>query len=278
MKMFCGLRRQSEAATALFRGERSIQKRRRASLAGAVQTAILRASTILGVLLCLGSITLAVPPIRIDDPVEGQKLAAELRSMVPTENTEFTGTLRISSPDAEPRDVPIKSTVTVTPANWATRYEARTTSGVEVLIIRHAPKKTNEYEWQRGEQIFKFTGDQATNSFAGSDFALLDLGLEFFNWPTQVLVMKEMRKGRGCRVLESRPASATIYSRVLSWIDEETNGILMAEAYDARGRLLKEFEVKAFKKVAGRWQVREMEIRNRETKTSTRLQFNFEEK
>ena len=199
--------------------------------------------------------------------------------MTPTENAEFSGTLRISSPGAEPRDVPFKSTVNVTSMNWTARYDARPSNAPqEVLVIRHSHAQASEYEWGSGELTSRFAGSTATNRFAGSDFALLDLGLEFFNWPTQVLVLREMRKGRGCQVLESRPAAITLYSRVLSWIDEEANGILMAEAYDARGKLLKEFEVKAFKKIAGRWQVREMEIRNRQTKTSTRLQFNFEEK
>jgi hypothetical protein len=112
---------------------------------------------------------------------------------------------------------------------------------------------------------------------------LLDLGLEFFHWPGQVLVTKEMKKGRGCYVLESRPANPTFYSRVVSWIDQESldngvPGLLMAEAYDSRGKLLKQFEVRQFKKVAGQWQVQEMELRNRQTKGSTRLRFQFDPK
>jgi hypothetical protein len=63
---------------------------------------------------------------------------------------------------------------------------------------------------------------------------------------------------------------------VLSWIDQEQGGLIMAEGYDARGKLLKEFEVKSVKKVAGQYQVSEMEMRNRQDKTSTRLQFKFD--
>lgn len=119
-------------------------------------------------------------------------------------------------------------------------------------------------------------GDRATNAFAGSDFAALDLGLEFFHWPHQVLLTREMKKGRGCDVLESRPAQVSLYSRVITWIDQETSGVLMAQAYDARGKLLKEFEIRKFDRSAG--QVREMEIRNRQTKRSTRLHFETEAK
>jgi hypothetical protein len=127
--------------------------------------------------------------------------------------------------------------------------------------------------------VQKLDGGSATNGFAGSDFALMDLGLEFFHWPTQILVTREMRKGRGCDVLESRPARTHLYSRVLSWIEQESRaqgqpGLLMAEAYDKSGRILKEFEIRGLTK----GQVTDMELRNRQTKTSTRLQFRLDDK
>ncbi len=234
--------------------------------------------------LLLGATLRAVPPVRVDDPAEGQKLAKELRSVFPTEEIKFSGILRLTASGKEPREVPIESRVVISGDSWRSIYKAKTANGVtEILSIRHFADRPSEYEWQRGDATVKLSGAMATNSFAGSDFALLDLGLEFYHWPTQILAMREMRKGRGCDVLESRPTKTNLYSRVLSWIDQESRaqgqpGLLMAEAYGADGRLLKEFEIKGFKKVAGRWQVREMEIRNVRDKTSTRLQFEFDEK
>ncbi|HEY0551205.1 MAG TPA: outer membrane lipoprotein-sorting protein [Verrucomicrobiae bacterium] len=237
----------------------------------------------MGVLLCgvIGGVVFGAAPPLLNDPIEGQNLAREIRALVPTESARFAGVLRIASSRAEPREVPIRSAVAVDGTNWNSTYEARRAdSPLEVLVIRHSLGQPNEYEWRRGDQVVKFEGGKATNGFAGSDFALLDLGLEFFNWPTQVVVMREMRKGRGCDVLESRPAQPGLYSRIVSWIDQESRaqgqpGLLMAEGYDRNGKLLKEFEIKSFKKVAGRWEVSEMEIRNRQTKGSTRLQFEF---
>ena len=133
------------------------------------------------------------------------------------------------------------------------------------------------YTYRRGTETNVLTGEMATNRFAETDFALLDLDLEFFRWPTQILVTREMRKGKGCDVLESRPERTNLYSRVISWIDQETLGPLMAEAYDADGKLLKQFEVSGVKLVAGQWRVREMELRNRQTKSKTRLRFEFGE-
>jgi hypothetical protein len=115
--------------------------------------------------------------------------------------------------------------------------------------------------------------------FAGSDFWICDLGLEFFHWPAQKVLPKptNLVRGRDYTLLEStNPNPSTNgYSRVLTWIDKETGGILQAEAYDASGRLLKEFAPKSFKKVNGQWELQEMEIRNVQTGSRTRLEFDL---
>jgi hypothetical protein len=236
----------------------------------------LRSAAVLFLASCV--LTAAAPAPRLDDPIEGEKLARHLRSLAPTEPAEIKGILRIARPGTEPRNVPITSKIMVGKEDWTSVYSAKLAEGSdETLNIRHFEERANEYAWKRADKVQKLAGHEATNRFANSDFALMDLGMEFLHWPKQVLITREMRKGRGCDVLESRPAGPGLYARVVSWIDQETSGLLMAEAYDASGRLLKEFEVKGFKKVAGRWQVRDMEIRNRQTKTSTRLQFQFDE-
>lgn len=86
-----------------------------------------------------------------------------------------------------------------------------------------------------------------------------------------------MKRGRAYTLLESTNPDPSIngYSRVLSWIDKETGGILQAEAYDIHGKPLKEFEPKSFKKVDGQWQLQEMEIRNVQTGSRTRLEFDL---
>jgi hypothetical protein len=61
---------------------------------------------------------------------------------------------------------------------------------------------------------------------------------------------------------------------VLSWIDFETDGVVMAEAYSPSGELLKEFEIKSFKKDSGgHWQLEEMEIRSVKSRSRTWMTF-----
>ena len=120
-------------------------------------------------------------------------------------------------------------------------------------------------------------GPISNKSFAESDFSVVDLSLEFFHWPEQKILKKEFRRNCSCVVLEStNPNPATNgYSRVDSWIDEESDGIVMARAYDAQGRLLKEFYPKDVKKVNGEWQVQSLDIYNVQTGSRTRLEFDL---
>lgn len=240
----------------------------------------------IGVLVACGSISQigAANVPRLDDPVAGKDIARQLAAAAPEENATFRGVFEVERSNSDEQFVSITTAIVLTNQGWARIYTAQTAQGRETLTITHRQDKPAVYTLEvPGREPLSVVGDRATNSFAGSDFALLDLGLEFFHWPGQVLVTKEMKKGRGCHVLESRPANPIFYSRVISWIDQESfenglPGLLMAEAYDSHGKLLKQFEVRQFKKVAGQWQVQEMELRNRQTKGSTRLRFQFDSK
>jgi len=89
-----------------------------------------------------------------------------------------------------------------------------------------------------------------------------------------------MRRGQPCRVLESSHTNVSpgAYYRVVSWIDNESGGVIEAEAYDSTNRLLKRFALGSFKKVEGQWQLRDMRIRNVQTEQQTQLKFDLRAK
>jgi hypothetical protein len=124
------------------------------------------------------------------------------------------------------------------------------------------------------------SSEELTLPFAGSDFFVSDLGLEFLQWPQQRLLKKEMRRSRFCDVLEStnpRPGKDG-YSRVVSWVElEQPHGIVHADAYDAGGKIIKRFDPTEFEKVQGQYQLQEMEIRNIKTGSRTRIEFDLSE-
>ena len=166
---------------------------------------------------------------------------------------------------------------------WDDIYETQPVNNKpgEVFIVKHRGTNANEYLFgtyktiEEKPELKKLTREELYQPLAGSDFYLLDLGLEFLHWPSQKIVKKEMRKSRSCRVVESvnpkvQPGS---YARVLSWIDFETSGIILAEAFDERNKLLKEFSIQSFDRKEKR--LREMQILNDQTGSRTRLELNF---
>jgi hypothetical protein len=52
-------------------------------------------------------------------------------------------------------------------------------------------------------------------------------------------------------------------------------GIVHADVFDAKGKLLKEFAPKTFKKINGQWQLEEMEMRNEQADSRTSIIFDL---
>lgn len=240
------------------------------------------ASRLLGALLLLGALNVHPaanpPPPPLNDLAAGQELAAELRALRPAEAAAFAGTLKIRGHGRPVVAIPLTSKIEPGAQSWQVSYQTGGTNQIaaEKLVVIHFTNRPNEYLFARATSSNAPPGEpqplprgQMFTTLAGSDFSFTDLGLEFFHWPHQMLVQKEMRKGRSCRVLESRPAVTNDYARVVSWIDLESGGLLMAEAYDRANERVKQFEVNS----VAQGQVRKMEMLNLKDGTRTSLEF-----
>jgi hypothetical protein len=212
-----------------------------------------------------------------DAEIEGHNLVRELLAQQPAENSTNSGTLKFKDANGKRVEIPVVFETSVTDTNWSTSYTA---GGVSAIIIRSGTG-SNEYHLisEQGRDVV-LAGNKTMVAFAGSDFWLADLGLEFFHWPQQKVLKKEVRSSRGCAVVESlNPNPATnAYARVLSWIDSENAAIIQAKAYDVNGKLLKEFYPKNVKKVNGQYQLESMEMDNDQTDSRTWLKFDLKPK
>ena len=217
-----------------------------------------------------------------DAEIQGRKLVQQLLEQWPVTNYSVTGVLRIRDGMGNRTNYSVKCEVFVQATNWISKYtsDARNPWTEELSIVHTSDSPNVYYHWRYSTST---SASGLTNDgmlpFAKSDFWLADLGLEFFHWPEQKVLPNttSLKRSRAYTLLEStNPNSSTNgYSRVLSWIDKETGGILEAEAYDVKGKLLKEFAPKSFKKVNGQWELQEMEIRNVQTGSRTRLDFDL---
>lgn len=229
-----------------------------------------------------------------DAEIEGRNIVQHLLIQRPAENFTNTGTLKIRDAKRQRTEIQVELQTVVTETNWQAHYFTRgiNKDHAASLTVIHTGNQPNEYRVARfarpagdTNEFVTLSGREAMIPFAGSDFWLADLGLEFLHWPAQRLLKKELKKGQSCYVLESRKSDANGgYARVVSWMDIASvrdagqAAIVLAEAYDAKGKLLKEFEPKEIKKVNGQWQLTEMEIHNAKTGSRTRIEFSLERK
>jgi hypothetical protein len=235
--------------------------------------------------------------------IKGRELARQLCDGKPTESFKNTGTLNIRDGHGASTNFSLQCSVIVGNGVWKSIYQIARTNVLnngekgpvyEQLVVSHLENQDNSYligtyggdlpaeTAQHGSTPGierKLLNSNLCKPFANSDFAFADLGLEFFHWPGQKILPKttNLKRGRAYTLLEStNPHPGTNgYSRVVSWIDQETGGILEAQAFDAQGKLLKEFEPKSFKKVNGQWELEEMQIRNVQTGSRTRIEFDL---
>lgn len=214
--------------------------------------------------------------------LDGKALAREVQARIPATEQDVEGVFKLRDASGRLETIPAKLETRIDPHGWRNIYKAKLGKNrSEHLTIIHHPNQSPQYILSQmhpeGVTTQVLQGEKAMMPFAGTDFWLADLGLEFLHWPHQQIVEKNvMRKGRPCRVLESRRENSkkaeTGYIRVLSWIDVEYGGVIQAEAYDNEGNEIKTFALNRFKKVDGQWRLQEMEMRNTIRGTRTQLE------
>jgi hypothetical protein len=227
-----------------------------------------------------------------DAEIQGRQLVQKILAQQPVEGSTNLGILKFKDAKGKLGDVSVRFITKVRSTNWVSVFQGieSNAEAADKLAIIHEASQTNRYAvvhvcgpgitfsqldaW--GMQPF-LEEDEKLVPFCRSDFTAMDLGLEFFHWPQQKVLKKEFRLNCSCMVLEStNPNPSTNgYSRVVSWIDEESGGIVMAYAYDVQDKRIKEFYPKKFKKVNGQYQLQSMEMNNVQTGSRTRLEFDL---
>jgi hypothetical protein len=220
---------------------------------------------------------------------DARSLLTNMLAQIPDQNSVKAGVLKIRNSKGDEKEIPVRIEILASPANWKSIYEATASSnlagGVKLIVI-HSGNQPNQY------QLIEPGKSAATNAssgrlspaelmvpFAGSDFWLADLGLEFLHWPKQRVLLTDMRHHKSCRVLESlnpQPSPGG-YARVVSWITVDTpHAIVHAEAFDSSNQLVKKFDPKNLEKINGQYELESMEIRSPKAGSRTILEFDLQ--
>lgn len=212
--------------------------------------------------------------------VEGQRLVRELRDLRPAQTFNNTGVMEIRRQDRN--RVPVYLKTLVDGEQWHSVYGTVTSP---TLVISQSHEGPNIYRTLPpagiNEQLNIGKQRVLKNSmvpFAGSDFWLFDLGLEFLQWPVQRVIDTATRKTMKCHVLESRnpfPRRGA-YSKVISYVSIKSKALVTAEAYDYQGKLWKRFEPKEMRKVDGKYRLKTIVMHDFRTDSKTTLTFDRE--
>jgi hypothetical protein len=213
---------------------------------------------------------------------QARVLVGEMLSQKPDQSVTNTGVMTIRDGEGNRREVKVKFGLRVEGNKVLSSYDAIGSSGGETrLTVIHTDNQPNQYQLERlgtaNADAKVLSGNAAMIPFAGSDFWLGDLGLEFLHWPQQRILKKEMRHSQSCAVLESiNPDPANGYARVVSWIDiDAPHGVVHADGYDSNRKRVKQFDPKSVKKIEGQYKLEAMEMLDEKSGSRTVIKFDL---
>lgn len=147
--------------------------------------------------------------------------------------------------------------------------------GIRFLFIEHLDKPSEQYIKVTASRRAVLVADEVRKQpFLGSAFYVADLiepPLDAFNYK---FVGEDSVLGRSCKLVEAtplKPADA-LYSKVINCFDPKDNLALRREFFDAKGRLLKVWEVKKVEKLDGNWTIMDQSMTNVQEQTTSRLE------
>jgi hypothetical protein len=115
----------------------------------------------------------------------------------------------------------------------------------------------------------KFSPSRLDDRIGGTAVTYGDLALKFLYWPNARLIGADTLRTRNCWKLRLlAPAKGAAYATVLLWVDKESGAIMRMEGYNAKGQLVKRFEVVSAQKIEGRWFLKQMRIEEIQPDTS----------
>jgi hypothetical protein len=101
----------------------------------------------------------------------------------------------------------------------------------------------------------------------------MDLSLAFLWWTNVQTRGAETVRGRDCYVLDATPPGPSFEGirGARLWIDPQISLVLRAEFFNADTTAVRRVDIKGFKKINGRWFIKDIEVAGLATRTKTIL-------
>jgi hypothetical protein len=114
---------------------------------------------------------------------------------------------------------------------------------------------------QAGDRERTISGTKLNDSVRGTDITYQDLALHFLYWKNSRVEGEQNVRTFPCWMILLQQNNPDIaYASVRVWVAKQNGALLRAEAFDARGRVVKKFEVISGQKIEGKWFLKQMRI------------------
>lgn len=188
---------------------------------------------------------------------DAQTLLEAVRSRFPSEPVSISGSITVR----RRRGVVVKEMGYELDARWM-----RTGADIKCVItdaLGRASDRVHVSFADGASPEVKREGDglvAADGSVTDTALNCADLAMPFLWWPNAELSGKASIRGRDSYIVDLKPAKASEHARVRAWIDSSIFIVLQAEIYDGKDNLLKQVDVKSFKKIDDKWMIKDLEI------------------
>lgn len=145
----------------------------------------------------------------------------------------------------------------------------------KVFHMRLGDRKCELFEFVNRKQR-AFDKNKLVQPIAGSDLTYEDLAMGFFYWPNPELKGIEKVSGEECyRIRVEKPAGAAgNYESMDIWVHVKYGAFMRIRGYNAKGSLIKEFQVEDVMKVdKDTWTLEKMQVSSYDPKNGRRSSF-----
>ncbi len=199
-----------------------------------------------------------------DPAPDARELLKMARTAQANLDWKFTGHLWVAR---SAKRIPFILTI----SNGMIRYEFQDTK--DTLTLRLGEKDSRLEETKDGKRE-RITPAKADEQVRQTSITYEDLAMRFLYWTDAKVIDSDTIAGRSCWQVEIVPPkdTTTQYSKVTVWLAKDDNALMMMEARDASGKLLRKYAVRTFMKRNGFWFLKQMEITDPGSKRTTFLE------
>lgn len=208
--------------------------------------------------------------------VTAASLLSEVISHFPRDPLTISGEIIVR----RRRGVPVRRMGFEMIARWgdspsSVTYTIRDAFGSDLerlVVVRHG-RRDPLFKYASGEELRPAARPALSELIQNTDMSWMDLTLGFLWWEGGKVTGEASVRGRSCYVVDvaAPQGSDQPYSRVVLWVDRKLRMLLQAEGYDKDNRVVRRLWVKSFKKINGRWMIKDMEIQTYPAVHRTRL-------